>query len=228
MNIIVYITLIVTGLAFGSGKTFTVPKKTDCSAKTLVDALEPLLQKPLSWCSIEPIGELQSVKETRDSTTFKININIKCDETLQRKYLKSVWLKESAYINSENAAGEIDREVASRYNDIDILWGTALNDHPYVKIHRKSSHGGTLDYNNKTLFFNIIVNGNTLPAVYRASLPGNILTVIETNTNKPVMSDTLKYSFTIDNDSIGNEITVLTDHVWHVDDVSEFVDSTPF
>lgn len=229
MNRIIVICLINIVTVFGGSKTFAVQNYPDTlNAVTLVNALQPLLDRPLSWCSINPVGDIRITSKSADSTTIKMDIEIECSEGLQRKYLNMVWNKHKTFIESDGAATLIDREMSKRYSDIELRWGVALNDHYYVKIHRKSSHGGTIDFNNKTMFFNIVFNDTRLDGIYRASLPGSVLAIIETNTNKPVMCDTLKYTFKVGNELIKDDITISTEHVWHVDENVEVRDSKPF
>ena len=201
--------------------TFNVSKIRDYNDKISQQAIQfvrelaPLIDKPLSWCQIEPTGEIELISNYNSTSTFSVQMKVSCDERKQRAHLEALWYKYRKLLDNPDANAIIHDLISNRYKDIKVKWGLALNDFTYLTIIKKSEYGGTLHYNNKVLFFKFVVNGNEYHELYRVEMQGNLLTTIETNQVPTVFTKKVKFLVEIDDNLLSNNVDLDIIRVWH-------------
>lgn len=186
------------------------------TAWAVVNELEPLLNKPLNWCTVKPTGDMQALRKGHNSTKVIISVDVKCDHRVARKLLKKIWNKYDRFLWRHGKI--VDSIMERQYPDYHLNWGYLLNEYTFIQLKLLRNFGGTTTFHNKCLFFRLTFNDDVETLPMRIDMPGNLLKIVPTNSipNRPSVK-TYKFLVTIPNKYLDDgELDIKLDRVWHL------------
>jgi len=206
INIIITSLILIASTAVFGGKTLSLKlesrwtKSSTDSVNAFMKELSPILDRPLSWCKVEPTGfDLQKIgKKTSD---LIIQVSAVCEDGMAKELFRNVIFRHRKFL--DNYGDLVDSAFAKQYPHLTIHWGVHREKYrAWVEL--SEGYGKGLGHSNKHMLFKMVLNDKfTSTKIGKISLHG---TIINTTRGKSFQDETVKFfKYTVYNKTLKSD-----------------------